>query len=213
MARKRIQIDEDILIEMQADYLSGNYDIPELSNKYNLNVAMIRELIRKGDWCNSRCVANQVVKKEVEKKIKKVVVPTLIENEEEITDLIVSHAKLNKQHYSIYGAIGAEMEEIIKNKCQTFEKLGNDGVYHKIQSPLELKDYKLIVDIVEKVQNGQRLACGLDKKNEDKDPIANTNNFNFFSAEAINELRSAMFATTENSLKQIQSMVENNLSE
>ena len=197
------KLDIDTLSQLQRDYINSGFTDAELSEKYGISKRQIAFYAKKGDWSNAMQVTNQVVKEQIKKKIKEVVTPVILDKKEEIQDLIVSEAVLSKNHYDNWNLIGHEMQNMLEDKAQTI-------CGEKIE--LKLSDYKIIADILEKVQSGQRLACGIDK-NTAPEKNFNNINFNFFTEDMKQQLRQQMFGTAETNIKQIQEMVLKNKSE
>ena len=193
----------DILSQLQRDYLDGSLTKDELLVKYSISGRELEYHVKKGGWSNSKQVANKVVQEVVKKKIEEVVTPVLLDKEDEMQDLIVNEAVLSKNHYDNWNMIGDEMSRILKRKAQKI---------HDTKVPLTLNDYKTISDILDKVQSGQRLACGIDK-NSVSENNTNSINFNFFTEDMKQQLRQQMFGTADANIKQIQAMVKKNISE
>lgn len=207
---KEVDLSPEILKNIEHDYYAGALTQEQIAKKYaefGLNKRNLSRLAKSNCWTDLRVQSAQTVQKKVSEKVKEVVEAVIVENEVDVADFLISEFHLNKNHYELYEGVAEVMKDMVKSKTQVIKR--NNGNTYTI--PLTLDDYKTIVDIVTKIQGGQRLSVGLKDK---KDPKEKGNQFNInMFGNLQSEIREQVIKGASMSLLDIQKMVEDNLSE
>ena len=207
---RELNLTPEILSKIEHDYYAGALTQEQIAKKYaefGLTKRNLTRLAKSNCWTDLRVQSAKTVQKKVSDKVKEVVEGVIVENEIDVVDFIVSEFRLNKNHYDLYDGVAEVMQDMIKKKAQSIRRA--DGTFREI--PLTLDDYKTIVDIVNKIQGGQRLSVGL-KDKKDTGVGNQYNNINLFG-DIQSEIREEVIKGASMNLFDIQKMVENNLSE
>ncbi len=205
-----IKLKPEVIKQIEHDYYAGALSRQDIVKKYSddgLTIKKLENLARINGWTDLRVQSVNAVKKHVAEKVNEVIEGVIVDQEIPLTEFIISEFKLNKNHYDIYDLVADEIKDMVINKAQMLKR--SDSDIRKI--PLTLDDYKTIVDIVFKIQGGQRLAVGIDK-NKDNGSKGNQYTLNMFG-NMQHEIREQVINKASLGLLEIQKMVEDNLSE
>lgn len=206
---QEVDLPPEVLKNIEHDYYAGALTKDQIAKKYaefGLDKRNLARLAKSNCWTDLRVQSAQTVQKKVSEKVTELVEAVIVENEVDVADFLISEFHLNKNHYDLYQGVAEVMKDMVKNKAQTIKR--SNGV--EIKVPLSLDDYKTIVDVVTKIQGGQRLSVGI----KDKKDVASGNKYtvNMFG-NLQSEIREQVIKGASMSLLDIQKMVEDNLSE
>ena len=206
----KTELSPEVIKQVEHDYYAGALTKEQIVKKYadsGLTAKILSRLAEVHGWTDLRVQSAKAVQKKVSGIVAEVVEGVIVDNEVNVVDFIISEFHLNKGHYELYDGVAEVLKDMIKKKAQTMVK--RDGTEYTI--PLCLDDYKTIVDIIAKIQGGQRLSIGLKDKKDEKGGNQ-YNNINLFG-DMQAEIRQKVLEGASTSLLEIQKMVEDNLSE
>lgn len=197
---------------IERDFISGIMTRKEICEKYKelgLTPMRLRDISEKLKWVSIRVQSAEIVQEKVKEKVAEIVENVIEENEVNLEEFIASDMQFNKRKYESLNKIQDIVDEIIDNKAQVFSL--SNGTKRTV--PLSIDDISKLTSTIINIQNGQRVALGLDKKKDDKNGgLIQNNSVNFFG-DIGHEVREAVIKKASANFEAINKLIEENISE
>ena len=130
------------------EYIYSNLSLPDLVRKYGVSLSQLGKVAKKGNWVELKKIKKEEIAKEVEKKS--------TENE------IDRRVAINEEHLELF----KQGLNLVKSILKEYEDYQNKIKNGETDVPLNPANLEKIFNCIDKGQKGQRLALGLDKKEE-----------------------------------------------
>ena len=130
------------------EYIYSNLSLPDLVKKYGVSLSQLGKVAKKGNWVELKKIKKEEIAKEVEKKS--------TENE------IDRRVAINEEHLELF----KQGLNLVKSILKEYEDYQNKIKNGETDVPLNPANLEKIFNCIDKGQKGQRLALGLDKKEE-----------------------------------------------
>jgi ribosomal protein S18 len=151
---------------IRTEYETDNISQRKLAEKYNVSYPTLRDRAKREEWVKSK-----------EKTRDKIITKTL---QKTVTKIATKEADRNARFLSMSDLAADAIEEFLKQKhykkhvvkYKYYDYEGKPDREELEAVELDVADTKALSNIVSslgKIQKGQRLALGLDKKDDDKD--------------------------------------------
>lgn len=134
--------------KMREEYIYNGLSQPDLCKKYGVSVSQIGKVAKAQEWVKLRDSKKREIQEEVEKK-----------NTQNEIDRRVA---INEEHLELF----KQGLNLVKSILKEYEDYQNKIKNGETDIPLNPANLEKIFNCIDKGQKGQRLALGLDKKEE-----------------------------------------------